>query len=133
VPFSGFLGRIVHPIQYPFIPAVAWLAFGLDYLALTGMLLGFALAIRLALQKLRSPEVIACLLFTLMGMSLGLAGFWEDIYGFGRIFSPLLLLLALRCPSLHGWLTAVPMCLVVPRTGLQISPQILGIFHGFFG
>jgi hypothetical protein len=54
---------------------------------------------------------------------------WQDIYGFPRTLTPLLLLSALR--TLQGgplWYAA-PLLMNIPRVLIQLAPQVLGVFH----
>jgi hypothetical protein len=56
-----------------------------------------------------------------------------DAYDFGRVLSPLLLLLALFACSSRSWIVLLPLAMVVPRVGLQMSAQVVKVARGLFG
>jgi len=132
VPFAGLFDRMIHPVHHPFSGAVAWTATALDELALAGMLLAFVLSFWLLKKKWIKPVQFAIALFALSGLNLG-KPFWEEVYAFGRVFSPLLVLIALRvCPS-RSWILLAPVAMNIPRVGLQVGGQVLRVARGLFG
>jgi len=132
VPFAFPLDRMIHPVHYPFSGAVAWTATALDEFALAGMLLAFVLSFWLLKKKWIKPVQFAIVLFALSGLNLG-KPFWEEVYAFDRVFSPLLVLIALQvCPS-RSWILLAPVAMSIPRVGLQIGRQALRVARGLFG
>ena len=131
IPLGGLIDRMIHPLPYRFTPAVAWTATALDELALAGMLLAFFISFWL----LRAPWIrqiqFAIALMALSGLNLG-KPFWEEAYAFGRVFSPLLALIALRRCSSGSWAPVWPLAMVVPRIVLQLGGQIVKIAQGLF-
>jgi hypothetical protein len=132
VPLAGLFDRMIHPVPYPLTAAVAWTATVLDELALAGMLLAFVLSFWLLKKKWIKPIQFAIVLFALSGLNLG-KPFWEEAYAFGRVFSPLLVLIALGvCPS-RSWIPLAPVAMIFPRVGFQIEVQVLRVARGLFG
>ena len=137
LPLGGLISRMIHPINYPLIPAVKWTAMILDEFALAGVLIAILLAFRLVVSThgespswLRTLAIVAALI-ALSALNLG-APFWGDPYSFSRIFSPLLLLVALpACCSRH-WLSLLPIAMTIPRIGLQFAYEFYRIARAMF-
>ncbi len=124
VPLGAIFGRMIHPESYPFIPAVAWAARIFDECALAGMVLAFVLAFWRPWTRSPMPVALATLFIALSGLNLG-PPFWEDVFSFGRVFSPLLVLLSLQTFSTRSWIPALPAALVVPRICLPLAYQLM--------
>jgi hypothetical protein len=126
-PWIGPFIRLLHPVHYdvPWARAIQ----SLDIVALAGMLTGFALAIRIWWREKTDLSGIALLLFVLSATAVGAEHFWDDVYGYTRPFSPLLLLAGIE--ALHvrkmRFIWLLPCLAILPRLFLQMSPQILGI------
>jgi hypothetical protein len=115
------------------------LAISLDYVALAGIALAVVLAIRLAIRMVRreqwtAPGSAICA-FTVAFIFLRGRAEWADAYAFGRIFAPLLLLIAMhnlsgRVRSL-ALLGLAPTVLVDSRIALNLGKQAVGILHGW--
>ena len=107
VPFAGVLDRLVHLIDYP-EGLIAGLLHGLDFLAAAGVLLAMPL----------------------LGIFVWRPGDWLEALDYGRILSPLLFFEALA--GLEGPLfpALAPLCMVLPRFGLQMASQALGVLRG---
>jgi hypothetical protein len=99
----------------------------LDYLALAGIAAAVLLAVRLWIGNPRGMLEWAALLFAILGAMLARADVWDDPYGYSRILSPLLLLLAWRALDTRRALLALPVFAVTPRVAVQLVPQVLGI------
>jgi hypothetical protein len=130
VPLKGLVERVLHPPPYPFSWLVNWIATILDYAALAGVFLAIALAVKLALERRIGPIEISIYMFTLMAVFLSFPDSWRDVYGFARPITPLLILLAASGLTRRSPIWILPMVLIVPRIGLQFSPQLIGVFHG---
>jgi hypothetical protein len=131
-PAEAFFGRFFEPVSYALPPVVAWTAIALDYVALVGALLALIFGVRAAVTKHLGPVEIAGALFVLMAIGMGGIVGWYEPYGYPRTLSPLLMFLALRGFSMSSWWGALPLGLVLPRIGLQLGPQALGILAGLF-
>jgi hypothetical protein len=130
IPFQGIAERLVHPYQYPFGLGIAAVSTILDYLALAGIVLAVALAVRMASQRLTNAIVTCIYLFTLFAAFLFSPGAWEEVYAFGRTLSPLLVLLAIWGLPKRSGIYLLPIALVVPRTLIQLAPQVVGVLRG---
>lgn len=129
VPLSAILRVLAHPWTYPpGIPFVGAVHVA-DYLALSGVILAFALAAVWFVRLPADPVRIAAALFAVMGVVLQRTDHWQNVYDFGRVYTPLLLLLAgLAVRRRQPWLLA-PVALMLPRIAIQFAPQVLGILR----
>jgi len=134
---TTLFGFIVHPPRYPLPPLLEAFTRSLDALALAAMLGAFLIAVFAVRTRLTNPLAISALLFAAVGIALiGHPKYWEDCNEYARVFSPLLILIAL--PSLAQprnrislWLTAVlPTILMDLRLGIQFVSPIGGVLRG---
>jgi hypothetical protein len=130
IPFAGAIDRMIHPVAYSFLPIVKWPAEVLDECSVAGLVLAFILSFRWPGQFPR-PLALAALLITLSGVALG-KPFWADVFGYGRVFSPLVVLIALRGFPTRSWLPVLPLALIDPRIGLQLAYRVLQIARAVF-
>ncbi len=130
-PLAGPVARMMHPVHYPFIPAVKWSAVVLDECAVAGTLLAFVLSFRWSRSGYPVPAIVAGLLMTLTGLNLG-TPFWADAFSFGRIFSPLLVLLALQTGTTRSWLPMLPVALIAPRIAMQLAYHLVKVAQALF-
>ena len=125
IPLFGVALRMMHPAVYPFVPAVKYLAEILDEGALTGMVLAFVFAFWRQ-RWVSPPLVFAAMLLAASGLPLG-KPFWGDVFDFGRVFSPLFVLIALESLPRASWLTMLPLALVDPRIGLHLAYKVFQV------
>ncbi len=132
IPFAGFVERIVHPVHYPLTPGANAIAIGGDYAALAGIALAIALAVRVECVERWTAPSGAIIAFALAIVFLRGQGAWADAYAFGRIFAPILLLIAMEHIREVGplWLGVAPMLLVDSRIVLNFGKQAVGVLHG---
>jgi hypothetical protein len=133
VPLAGFLDRVIHPAIYSLPPLKAFLGLALDYVALSGIALALIYAARLAIQGSWNPRSSAIYALAIAMIFLRSRSVWEDVYAFGRVLTPFLLLTALEYLAISPWLALTPMFLVDTRIGLNLVAQITGVFHGLIG
>lgn len=129
VPFAAVWRAIVEPVRYQgYPPALAWTGMALQYVALAGAVLATALAFR-AFEKGKPADgaAITAMLFALLSVFLQRPDVWQSVYGFGRIFAPLYLVLALRGLAMRSWAWMLPLLMMAPRTAMQLGPQLAGI------
>jgi hypothetical protein len=131
VPLGAIVERMIHPAAYPFIPAVAWAAGIFDECALAGMILAFVLALWRPGTRSSLPVALAAIFMALSGLNLG-TPFWEDVFSYGRVFSPLLVLVALQTFSTRSWVPALPAALLVPRVCLPLAYQFVKAAQALF-
>jgi hypothetical protein len=129
LPLPELFGAILHPVTYPAGVPLVPLVQAADLLALAGMLLAIALAILLVARGCFQPECLAALLFALLGILFLLqrSEEWQNVYGFGRAWSPLLLFLAVQAVRRRSSVWLLPWAMMVPRVAIQLAPQALGI------
>jgi hypothetical protein len=133
VPFTGFLDRLIHPMQYPLPRLVVAFVSSADYLALAGILLAFILVVPVARKARFSPAAWALILFAALGVLLWRPGDWLEFLDYGRILSPLLVLMALEFFETKSRLVLLPVLMVLPRFGLMFGRQIFGVAKGMSG
>jgi hypothetical protein len=129
VPFSAILGAVMHPARYPAGTPFLGVVRIADYLAVAGLLLAFGFAFLWFVRGPRDPLRIAAALFAVLGLALQRPDLWQNVYNFGRLYTPLLLLLAgvaalVRTP----WLL-LPVAMMSPRIAIQLAPQALGVLR----
>lgn len=129
IPLWGVVQVVLHPTQYPLGTPLPEAVRTADYLALAGVLLGFGLASFWYTRAPSDPIRIGAVLFSAMGFLLQSTGHWENVYAYGRVYTPQLLCLsaiAARCrkPSL-----LLPIAMILPRLAIQLTPQVLGVLR----
>ena len=128
VPLSAILTDLLHPLVYPPGVRLVWLAKIGDYMALGGILAAFALALRWSIRRKLDPVALSLLCFVAMGLILQNTDHWLQVYDYGRVYSPALLFLGLEGLKRRSWAPLVPLSLMLPRIGMQLGGQILGVF-----
>ncbi len=129
IPFQGFVLRLFGPTPYALSGTTALVVAILDYVALAGVALAVALAIRMAWQRMTGPIEMAAYLFALLAIFLVHPEPWRDPFGYTRAFSPLLLLVALSGLARREWWSVAPVLLVALRVVAQFWPQVMGVLH----
>lgn len=122
-PLVSMLTRMTHLSAYPFVLAVKVAALALDECALSGAMLAFFLAFYRPPQKTPVPAILAAGIMAAAGIVLG-PPVWSDTYAFGRVLSPLLVLLALQACTARSWVRALPLALIDPRIGLALAYKL---------
>ncbi|MEX2261449.1 MAG: hypothetical protein WD696_05835 [Bryobacteraceae bacterium] len=122
IPLLSLAQAWISPLVYPSLLLPAWLPPVFDRLGMLGAAGAFWFAIR---GFVFEPTRTACALFTVLGLWHGLPGTWQDIYGFGRSFAPLLLLIALQGLDGKGFVRFVPMLLPLPRIAIQLGGSLV--------
>lgn len=131
IPFQGIAERFIAPYQYHFSAWISAVSTVLDYAALIGIAAAIVLALKIAGLRDWSPGPIACYAFMLLAIFLYSPGAWTEVYAFGRTLSPLLLLVGLYGLSKRQWIYGLPLCLLIPRTAIQLAPQAAGVIRHF--
>ena len=134
IPLAGVLDRLSHPVSYQLPPGLTALAISFDFIALAGIAVAAAIAITIVRRGEWTGLSAAVCAFSLAVVFLRGRIEWEDAYAFGRIFAPLLLLIAMhelrgRTRSLAS-LGLVPTLLVDSRIALNLGKQAVGVMHG---
>lgn len=115
VPFGALVHALLHPVLRTTSHGVSGFLVFLDCVQMAGVLLGAYLAIRLWRKNHLRPVEIACVLFAILAATLQHHYVWMNFHAYGRIFSPLLLLLSMRGFEAGSGLLMLPLGLVIPR------------------
>lgn len=132
LPFTGLVKRTLDPIQHPLTGGWVTLVALLDYTAVLGIWLALVLVLYVLLRRPLGMLETCTAVFALSMVLLGKADIWGYAYEFGRIASPLLLLLMMLSISAKEFRYLLPVMLVLPRILLQYQPQVFGIVSGAF-
>ena len=134
----GIIGAILHPPHYALGAAIESITRSLDVVSLLGMLCALVAGLLLLRTRPLNPISIAAVLFAAMAIMLTSSIYWRDSFGYTRAFSPLLILIALQAAGAKNrmrawWWMLLPAPLMDLRIGLQLGPQVLGVFRGLLG
>lgn len=134
-PGWGIIARILNPQRYGFPPGVEAITRTLDVIALMGILAALIAAFVLLFSRPADPLRLTGLMFAVVAILLTRPHYWDGCFGYSRVFTPLLLVIALdaarwKSQSHRWWWGLVPWLLVDLRIGLQLAPQALGVLQG---
>lgn len=133
IPLAGFIERLLHPAHYAGPPWKAAVAMGADYAALGGIAVALALSMRLAFRGRWDAPAAAAYFLALAAIFLGSQGVWQEADAFGRVLTPLLLLVAILYFQPRPWLALAPALMVDPPIALTMWQQAAGIARGLLG
>lgn len=134
----GLIGRLFDPPRYAFSPPFDMIARWSDAIALSGILCALILTVLLLRMRPLGPVTLAAGLYCVLAILMTSVRYWNSCYGYSRVFSPLLVLMALETvasrhsPKARLW-GLLPTALVDPRIGLELGSQILGVVRGLLG
>jgi hypothetical protein len=129
-PAVGIVVKLFRPEHYPFAPHIAGLVQAAEVLALLGILLAVALAVRSLRHRPFQLDQWLILGFLGLVLVLGNLRYWNSAYNHARLLSPLLYLVSLRaCQGGTLW-TLAPVLLVDLRIATQWVPQLRGVLRG---
>ena len=128
-PARDLLAAIVHLRTYPVSPAIQVGIQILDKIALAGIVLGFVQAILLARRG--GPQAFIILAFVAVSAILtSMNDQFADVYGYGRLFSPVLLILAWDALASRRWLEFAPTLMILGRTlAIPIHETVTAFAH----
>ena len=128
IPLGGWIERVAHPFAYnlPHWPALA--ATELDYVALAGVALMLGHAVWLAWTRSWNARAAAIYMFAVAIIFIGSRSVWDDAFGYGRVITPLMVLLAAE-----DSVAFVPVAMIDARIGLNFLKQIMGVVRGLAG
>jgi hypothetical protein len=121
----GFFERVLHPAVYSVAPWKAGVQTILDYVALAGVALMLIAIAQMALGARWTACSAAIYVLAIAILFLGNPDVWVDAYNFGRILSPLLLLV-----FLEDWRALAPILMIDLRISLSFAGQLEGIARG---
>lgn len=125
IPLGGWIERVAHPELYALPRWQALAAIELDYIALAGIALMLGHAAWLAWARRWNARAAAVYVFALAIVFLGSRSVWQDAFSYGRVVTPLMVLLALE--DARPRLAFAPVALVDARIGLNFLKQIIGV------
>jgi hypothetical protein len=125
VPLAGWIERVAHPVAYPLPRWQALAAVELDYVALAGVALMLGHAAWFAWARRWNAHAAAVYVFAAAIVFIGSRSVWEDAFGFGRVVTPLMVLLAVD--DARPRLAVAPVALIDARIGLNFLKQIVGV------
>jgi hypothetical protein len=131
LPLAGLTSRMLNPVHYPASPPVAIAANLLDELALAGAFFSFAFSFWLLRTTWPRPLRLAVILIAVGGLNFS-QPFWIEAYAFGRILTPLLVMLALFAVQSRSWSTSLPLVMIVPRVIFEMGGQFIKVARGLF-
>lgn len=130
IPFYGFVERILHPQVYPLAVWKNDAALLFDFIALAGVALALIAVARMALQRRWNAEAAAVYVLTIALILLRRRDVWEDAYSFGRVLSPMLLLIFIQQFRTRTLLALAPMALIDLRISLNLAGELEGVVRG---
>jgi hypothetical protein len=125
IPLAGWVERVAHPASYPLPHWQAFAAIELDYVALMGVALMLGHAVWLAWSRRWNARAAAIYIFALAVIFIGSRSVWDDAFAFGRVVTPLIVLLAAE--DARPRLAFLPAALIDARIGLNFLRQIIGV------
>ncbi len=127
-PLSRLVHWLTHAQPYPPDVPLRTLVEAGDVLALLGAVAGMVLAGVLVVRRRSDPAALAAAGFALLAIFVQRDDVWQTPYNYGRIFSPMFLLVALGWMPVNRWLGVLPLALITPRLLMQYGRQAQGIF-----
>jgi len=131
---TGLFHDLVHPGHYPLSPLLDTVARLGDVLSLTAILLASLLAILFLRARPRNALAVAAVLFVILVFVLTNVRYWNDVNGYARVLSPLLLLVAMGSlagdSGLPWWTGLVPAIVVDLRLSMEFASAAGGIVRG---
>jgi len=130
VPLLGFLERVVHPAVYSLGPWKNGITILADYLALGGIALVLISVARMAIGKRWNANAAAVYVLALAVVFLRSPDVWVDAYNFGRVLSPLLILVFIERFDWRPFLALAPMLMIDFRISLNAAGELEGVVRG---
>jgi hypothetical protein len=124
IPVRGVVEALVEPPDYPFSTWASAALATFDTLALLGLIFAILLGAKMVERNgLRGVEV-AILAFGVAALCMP-RSFWHDAASAARVFTPMLIYVAMRGVSGNGWQMMLPLLVVMPRTWLEVGVPLL--------
>ncbi|MGP0070793.1 MAG: hypothetical protein ACLPWF_02510 [Bryobacteraceae bacterium] len=128
-PAIGIAMKLFLPEHYPFSPIVNRIVQGADALALCGLLALLATGAWCLRRLPWDAEQWTIAAFIALAVATSRPSFWEQVYSYGRVFSPLVFFATLQPLRRGAWWALVPVSLMALRIGIQMAPQAFGILR----
>jgi len=124
-PAQGLVRALLQPFPYAESVRFRPVIHVFDWVALAGIILAFVLVARWIRWPLGSAGEAAAVLFLLMGLFLQREDHWQQVYDYGRVYSPMLAVLVVEGFRRRSWLLVAPLALMLPRLAIQLSVHVL--------
>ena len=131
IPFYGIFSAMVEPFPYQFSPVVNAVVTALDDLALAGIVMAGVLALYSLSRNRFGPIEIAASIWAVVALCLP-QGFYEDCYSGGRVFTPLLIFVAMRAATNFSPIWVLPLLLLSMRSLAAMVLASAGHLRGLF-
>jgi hypothetical protein len=96
-------------------------------LALAGIIAAFAWSAVLVRREPRAALSLVAVLFALLGILVQRPDHWYAAHDYGRVYSPLLAILALEAVARGSAWPLLSTALVWPRLALEMRGEVLGV------
>jgi hypothetical protein len=130
IPFRALIAGLSYSTDYPaavrFVPVIRML----DYLAFAGAVALLLKALYDVWDRKMSFPVIAAGLLALIVVLAPYLDFWHEVYAYGRVLSPLLVIVAVDESQPALWRFG-PWLLLFLRTAFQLIPQAKAVLVDF--
>lgn len=132
LPFAGILFATRTALELPADSAAALFTVLVHGLAVSGLWLATACGAVLVWRRRHclGPLEAAIGLFAALALIVADQRMWADAYAYGRVFSPLLILLAAAAVEARSPWMAAPLAMVSLRTAVQAATHLPPILHG---
>jgi len=127
VPLQGFVHRWLHPHHYVLSKWRAISSVGADYLGLAAIAVTLILVGRAALARRWTPAWAGAYAFAILACLIDSPDLWSEVYAFGRVFTPLVLLVAFETVHTNRAMAVLPTLLFVPNLAFVLWRQVAGI------
>jgi hypothetical protein len=141
--FASAVRQVMQLTDYPYEWWLRWLLQGMDLASLAGFLIAMILALRLLWRNRRRADSERAFCWTTGAIFAAAAlalvhveprAAWDDFYSYGRVFSPIFLVLLLE--GLERGRPAIPLAVLAPvtaRMGMQFVSPAWRILRGLAG
>jgi hypothetical protein len=131
---AGIFRNLHAPPHYPLAPLLDMIARSGDVMSLTAILVASVLAILFFRTHPRNPSAIAAAMFVFLVFAITRTTYWNDVNGYARVLSPLLILVAMGSlageSGLPWWTGLVPAIVVDLRLSMEFASAAGGIVRG---
>ena len=127
IPFEGFAARWRHPHHYTLPAWKSALSLASDYMGLAAIGITLIFSAWAAVKRKWTPVWAAAYAFALFLMLVNSPDVWSEIYAYGRVFTPLVMLAAVEIARVSPLLAILPTLLFVPNMAFGLWKQAAGI------
>jgi hypothetical protein len=134
MPMFGLVERLLHRQGYALPAWQARLAEGLDLAAVAGIAVMLGAAAWIARRRQGSASAVVLYVSAASAILVSSRWVWEDVFGFGRVMTPALMLAGVEAVRAgRPWLALAPVLMVDARIALNFARQVAGVVGGVAG